>query len=102
VSYLVGDFLDELDHELGVARDVAARAVDRADALNEFRSRAIAVATVLHRSISAQDVFDAAKNERERAELRALADRITQDAGGDPAISDATRPGAPLRESDEL
>jgi hypothetical protein len=76
-TYDVGDFLDQLEHELHEQRRLAAHHVDRADALATFRNRALAVAASLNRAITVEDVFDAAQDEQERAALHALADRIT-------------------------
>lgn len=87
MPYFVGDFLDDLERELARQRRVASREVDRADALAQLRTRALSVAADLKRPITVEDVFSSAKDERERAELSALADRITreQEPGGNPA-----------------
>src|SRR4051812_35391953 len=92
MSYLVGDFLDQLDAELVAQRRLAALHVDRADALRALRSHAFQVAAALKRPITVEDVFECATDEQERAERRALADRITREAGGEPALGiDETR-----------
>ena len=86
MAYIVGDFLDDLERELVRQRKVAAREVDRADALHQLCNRALSVSADLGRAITAQDVFSSATNEQERAELRALADRIApQEGAGSPA-----------------
>jgi hypothetical protein len=82
MPYIVGDFLDDLERELVHQRKVAAPEVDRGDALAQLRSRALSVSVDLKRAITAKDVFSAAKHEQERAELRALADRIAEEEGG--------------------
>jgi hypothetical protein len=94
MPYIVGDFLDDLERELVHQRKVAAREVDRADALAQLRNRALSVSTDLGRAITAQDVFSSAKNEHERAELHALADRIAPEGGGaNPASPDHREAG---------
>jgi hypothetical protein len=86
MPYIVGDFLDDIERELVHQRNVAAREVDRADALYQLRNRALSVSADLGRAVTAKDVISFAKNEQERAELRALADRIAPpDPRGKPA-----------------
>jgi hypothetical protein len=83
---LVHDFLDEVEHELVAQRRRAAREVDRADALYHLRNRALSASAALGRAITAEDVFSSAKDEKERAEVQALVDRIASpDPGGNPA-----------------
>lgn len=76
MSWGIGDFLDQIEDELVRQRRLAAAHVDRAEALTAFRNRALAVASELERAITVDDVFASARNEQERAELAALADRI--------------------------
>lgn len=76
MTYFVHDFLDDIERELAEQRRRAAREVDRADALAQLRNRALSVSANLNRAITEKDVFSAAKDEYQRAELRALADRI--------------------------
>lgn len=70
------DFLIEVEDELAEAREVAAKAIDRADALAQLRSYTLDVQDELQRPVRATDVFDTRDEER-RARLTALADRIT-------------------------
>lgn len=88
MSWGIGDFLDQLEDELVRQRRLAAAHVDRADALAAFRNRALAVASDLERAITVEDVFASATNERERAELAALADRITALGSEPPPAQD--------------
>jgi hypothetical protein len=83
VSSELNDFLDWIEVELTPARREAARHIDRAEALAVLRSRALPVAQRLRRPLTVDDVFASSRDERERAELRALADRVT--GGGEPA-----------------
>lgn len=73
--YNPGDFLDALEEELTVARTAAAKAVDRAEALVELRSRAIAVSEELRRPLRPEDLQAHAGSEQERAEIAALVAR---------------------------
>lgn len=71
------DLRDHLEGELAAAREAAARAVDRVEALVALRSRAFtlgAAADAEGRTLEPDDLFEA-DDERERAELRALAQR---------------------------
>lgn len=70
------DFLLEVEDELVQAREAAARAVDRADALAQLRSYTLEAQDELQRPVRAADVFQTRDEER-RARLNALADRIT-------------------------
>ena len=88
MKFFVGDFLDELEHELTQQRRLAAHHVDRADALKEMRNRALHVSATQRRAITVEDVFDAAPDEHARAELQALADRITRDPGSEPPLGE--------------
>jgi hypothetical protein len=96
VSSELGDFLDWIEDELALARREATKHVDRADALAALRSRALPIAQRLRRPLTPDDVFKSSSNEHERAQLQALADRVT--GGGDPAdeISSlgGTQPGS--------
>jgi hypothetical protein len=95
------DFLDLLDREIVEQRQLAARAVDRADALVTLRSYCVDLSTRLNRRLTADDVFyKHARDERERAELRSLADRIDQ--GGEPASEGERGGGRPLDSGAEL
>ena len=78
------DFLDHLERELGEQRAIAARVLDRADALAALREHALAVAHDLRRPITLDDVLASARDEEQHARLRALASRVT---GGDPALA---------------
>lgn len=92
----LGDFLDWIEDELASARREAARHVDRAEALAVLRSRALPIAQRLRRPLTPDDVLASSRDERERAELRALADRVTGDrvtGGGDPADDISIREG---------
>lgn len=79
MPYIVGDFLDDLERELVASRRDLARRVERVEALAELRSIALTVSSDLQRAITAEDVFSSATNERQRAKLQSLADRVTQD-----------------------
>lgn len=70
------NFLIEVEDELALAREVATRAVDRADALAQLRSYTLEVQDEQQRPVRAGDVFTTRDEER-RARLMALADRIT-------------------------
>ena len=80
------DFLDVVERELAADRRRLARLLDRVEALAALHAHAVSVSIELQRAISADDVFSAPRSERERAELQALADRITSDPGGHPAF----------------
>lgn len=76
------DILNDLDEEIRRARAEAARVVDRAQALVELRSRALAVAERLAGvPLRWEDVFSTG-SERERAEARALAVRVAGEGEG--------------------
>lgn len=100
MKYFVGDFLDDLERELAAQRRLTAQHVDRAEALAAMRSRALTVAAALNRPITVEDVFNAANDERERAELNSLVSRITQEMGGEPAYENDAL-GGPRSESAE-
>ena len=70
------NFLVEVEDELALAREVAAKAIDRADAFAQLRSYTLEVQDELRRPVRAADVFDTRDEER-RARLTALADRFT-------------------------
>lgn len=70
------NFLIEVEDELAEARRVAAKAIDRADALAQLRSYTLEMQDEMRRPVSASDVFDTSDEQR-RARLNALADRIT-------------------------
>ena len=69
------DLLAALDLWLAAARQEAARAVDRVDALVALRSHALDVAHRLHRPLSPEDVFTG-RTAEEQAHIDALRDRI--------------------------
>lgn len=96
MSSELGDFLDWIEDELAKERREATNHVDRADALAALRSRALPIAQRLRRPLTPDDVFKSSSNEHERAQLQALADRVT--GGGDPADGDfesrGTQPGS--------
>jgi hypothetical protein len=96
VSSELEDFLDWIEDELANERREATKHVDRADALAALRSRALPIAQRLRRPLTPQDVFASASDEHERAQLQALADRVT--GGGDPAddvlLGRGTQPGS--------
>ena len=76
---MADDLLDALEAALAEAREDAARAVDRADALRELRSLAIAAAhqgRVLHSPADLHDHDD----EDARARVAALVARAATDA----------------------
>lgn len=70
--------LDELDDEVDRARQQAARAVDRVQALVELRSHALAVYDELRRPIYFADLFQP-QDEETRAYVNALVNRITEE-----------------------
>jgi hypothetical protein len=88
MPHFVNDFADDLARELAHAREILEGALDRADALAALHARALDVAAAQRRPVTIDDVFRSAKNEHERAELQLLANRITGDAGGNPASAD--------------
>jgi hypothetical protein len=99
MPYIVGDFLDQVERELVRARRDLARRVDRVEALAALRSLALSVSADLQRAITAEDVFTQAKDERERARLQALTDRITrgdEEPGANPASSEEGEQGERL------
>lgn len=69
------DFRIEVEDELAEAREVAVKAVDRADALAELRRYVLEEEAELGRPVSVRDVFET-RDETKRARLTALADRI--------------------------
>lgn len=75
------DFVAQLEDELTAAREQAARSLDRATALAELRSHALAVAAELRRPLRAADVLQPRDphDEETRARLSALVDRITRE-----------------------
>jgi len=86
------DLLGWLDRELGEQRARAAAAVDRAEALREFRSLALTVADRAGRDfLTPEALYRAARGEDERAALVALADRITEPSPP-PTLRGNTRP----------
>ena len=87
MPYVVGDFLDMLERELLPSRRDLAQRIDRVEALAQLRSHALSVSADLQRAISVDDVFSSAKDERERAFLKSLANRIAgeETPGGNPA-----------------
>ena len=101
MSWTVGDFLDQIESEIVMQRHLAAQHVDRAEALVAFRNRALTVGGRLNRPITVNDVFDGAANEQERAELRALADRITA-MGSEPAAASESAWGYRLETAEGL
>jgi anti-sigma factor RsiW len=101
VSWGIGDFLDQLEDELESQRRLAARHVDRAEALLALRNRALTVASDLERAITVDDVFASASNEQERAELAALADRILA-LGSEPASESESSEGYHLETGERL
>jgi hypothetical protein len=83
------DFLSWIEDELATERDEAAAHIDRAEALAALRSRALPRAQALRRPLTPEDVL-VSEDERERAELRALALRVTR---GEPANEFPDRAG---------
>lgn len=90
MSSELNDLLDWIEAELDREREAAARHVDRADALAQLRTRALPIAASLRRPLTPDDLFAAARDEHERAELRALADRATR---GEPASANSNGAG---------
>jgi len=70
------DFIDRIEGELALARELASRAADRADALAEIRSRAIAKHDALNRRPTAEEVM---QSPTEQDVIDALVDRVTQE-----------------------
>jgi hypothetical protein len=64
-----------VEDELVAARELAARAVDRADALAQLRSYVIELQDELQRPVRLSEVFET-RDEQKRARLKMLADRI--------------------------
>ena len=93
MPHVHGDFLDHLEREIADARSDLARRVDRVSALVDLHARALEVSARLQRSIEASDVFRSARDEVERAELQALADRIVTSPGAELAEEMRTRVG---------
>lgn len=70
------DVLSVLSGDLREARRLAAHWLDRADALSELLNRADALAVERNQlTLSPEQLREAAKTERERAELHALLSR---------------------------
>ena len=78
-SYEDFDAVETLESELAEARRVAARVLDRASALAELRSHALAVQNALQRPLRMKDVLQPLEphDEEGRARINALVDRIT-------------------------
>ena len=93
MPHVHGDFLDVVEREIVAARRDLARRADRVSALVELHARALDVSARLQRALKADDVFGAARNEVERAELQALADRILSSPGAE--LAEETPAGAP-------
>ena len=88
MPYFVHDFADQLASELAASRHELGRVLDRTEALAALHSRALDLAAELKRPVTADDLFGSARDEKERASLRLLADRVAGHPGGNPA-SDA-------------
>ena len=68
--------IEHVEGLLLAAREDAARAVDRADALNSWRSRLFAIAAELGTpELTAEEMWDACADEEQRAHLNALVTR---------------------------
>lgn len=72
------DALTGVEDELAAAREVATKAVDRADALAQLRSHILELQDEFQRPVRLSEVFET-KDETQRARLAALADRITRE-----------------------
>ena len=92
MPHFVHDFADQLAAELDNSRRELERVLDRTEALAELHSRALDLAAELKRPLTTQDLFQSGRNEKERAALRLLADRVAGDSGGNPAYDDSSRP----------
>lgn len=84
----VPDFVDDLERELEDARERLAWLLERTEALAELHAYAYDLAARLKKPLSADDVFGSAQTEKERAQLRLLADRITAPEPGGHLVSD--------------
>lgn len=80
----MNDLLDWIESELDRERAEAAAHIDRAEALVALRSHLLPAAATLRRPLTPDDLYASCSDERERAEVRALAERIT--GRGEPAI----------------
>lgn len=85
----MSDFLEWIEDELDRERAEAAAHLDRCYALAALRSKALPVAKTLRRPLTPEDVL-VVDDEHERAELRALALRVTR---GEPASEFLERAG---------
>lgn len=95
MPHFVEDFVDQLGTELAKSRVEQERVLERTEALAALHSRALDLAAELNRPMSAHDLFQSARTERERAELQLLAERATSRAG-DPAYGNGRDPGGHL------
>lgn len=95
MPHFVHDFVDHLAGELAASRGELERVLDRTEALAALHSRALDLAAELKRPMTAEDLFGAWRNERERAELQLLAERATS-RGGNPASEDGRGAGGHL------
>lgn len=90
----MNDLLDWIESELERERDEAAGHIDRADALAQLRSHLLPVAATLRRPLTPDDLYVSCEDERERAEVRALAERV---AGGEiRPLGEFSRIGHPV------
>jgi len=88
MPHFVHDFADQLANELDESRRELGRVLDRTDALAALHVRALDLAAELKRPVTADDLFRSGRDEKERAALRLLADRVAGRPGGDPAYED--------------
>lgn len=92
MPHFVEDFVDQLGTELAKSRVELEHVLERTEALAALHSRSLDLAAELNRPMTAHDLFQSARTERERAELQLLAERATARAGK-PAYEDGRDPG---------
>ncbi len=73
---MTADVISHVEDRLAAAREDAARAVDRADALASWRSRLFAIAAELGvHELTAEEMWNGCGDEEQRAHLNALVNR---------------------------
>ncbi len=88
MPYYADDFVDHLARELSQSRRMLTRVLDRTDALATLHAHAVEMSQREQRPLTAHDVLTSHRDERERAELLLLVQRISSSdrlEGGIPA-----------------
>jgi len=91
MPHFADDFVDHLARELNESRRMLTRVLDRTDALATLHAYAVEMSQRLQRPLTAHDLLTSHRDERERAELRLLVQRIAPLAGDLPASAPEER-----------